>query len=154
MSNYPPGCVTYRGGGELELACPNERCPEFGILREVRSYWELGATFLVNEDEGFCPECSTEMPDYCDVQKHERTCLDIDDDGADEDGYPILRQITLHTEGCSVCEARKFVRIRTEKGREIEFTGSNSTERYIKTWTDRGAIVLASGYRDPWQVKA
>lgn len=148
MSNYPPGCVTYRGGSTDLVACQNERCPEFGYTREIPMFWELGSYFLVNDDDGFCPECGTEMLAPGDVSKHESTCVEPGENEGDE-------PTTTHTEGCPVCDERKFVRLKAESGREIEFTGRGATsDDYIqRIWISRGATIIEQGHRDPWDRK-
>lgn len=58
MSNYPPGCVTYRGEtGEARFMCVNPDCPEHGVVYETGTYWELGGTFLEDEEITTCPHC-------------------------------------------------------------------------------------------------
>ena len=66
--NYPDGCVTYRGGGETTLVCVNEACPEYGEPVDVRTFWELGATYLHNEDEHYCSQCEKERVDSYDFK--------------------------------------------------------------------------------------
>jgi hypothetical protein len=149
-SYYPPGCVTYRGGLTDTVACSNERCPEFGIAVEIPMFWELGAYFLADEDDAFCPQCNAIRLAPEDVKKHERTCLDYDDDGIDENtGMPILRQITFHTDGCPVCEERRESVVEFDSGRRIPCEG-----RIPWPLEGNNAVKLVSTkFVDPWEKK-
>ncbi len=59
---YPPGTPPPRDMG-IELRCMERSCEMFGVVIEVPAYWELGGTFLRDEDDGFCPECRSELAD-------------------------------------------------------------------------------------------
>jgi hypothetical protein len=54
---------------EIDVACPNEACPEYGVTVPLLAWCEYGAAEPAREDDWFCPECGTERVDPADLQE-------------------------------------------------------------------------------------
>lgn len=45
----------------VEKKCINPECCEYGVVKELPAFEELGAAFLHNDDDVYCRECDDEM---------------------------------------------------------------------------------------------
>jgi hypothetical protein len=61
--NMPPGGGFGPYSETLEFRCDNPECKNYQQTWEAAAVWELGATFLVNDDDAFCKECGKEGTD-------------------------------------------------------------------------------------------
>ncbi len=59
MSNYPPGGLGNLQGTQTVATwqCTNKECEDCGKTWEARLEYDMGAYFLVNDEESLCQTC-------------------------------------------------------------------------------------------------